>query len=287
MSTFNDSDHPRVTNGTFTDKAQSAPESAVALAPRPMSFGQYPVNLEGFPPVANYRFQASAIVEAPGGLVPYFTELEMTRVIEPINATELESDDPQVIVNTPSGFAVSAHGALHPLPRIDTPTGPLYACDDDAGTREWELTEGEWFADGGTDRNFTEMHTERAEAANGDTFDRSWTMRRDDGKFVTRTATFFVEAYEDDASEAEELVFDRSELEGETVTTFSVLCRTEDSIAETLNGDREPLEDPNNEDHLETDRVFDDLASAEAFARARANGAEAHFHVAGWDGHRG
>jgi hypothetical protein len=285
MSNFNNFDHPRVDNGTFTDKSQSAPERAVALMPRPVTFGEFPVNLEGFPAVANYRFTAAAIVEAPGGLVPYFSEMEMARVIKPINAAELESGDPDVIVNSPSGFLFTSKGGAYPLPMMNTPTGTIYALDPD-GVREWELTEGEWFADGGTGHNLTEMLTERAEAAGGDTFDRSWTMRRDDGKFVTRTATFFVEAYNDDAAEADELVFDRNELEGETVTTFSVFCRTEDAIAETLNGDREPLEDPSNEDHLETDMVFNDLASAEAFARARANGAEAHFHVRGWDGHR-
>jgi hypothetical protein len=265
--------------GRYDFKTFTPPADVSLVQQSTPELGSFPVHLADLPNVGNYQFSASAMTSTSGGaIIAYFSEQEFTRLIEVINEYENESDDPMPITKADDKFEIrTTTGEHHLLPHLSTAHGTFWALDTDGGTRDFELSEGQWFDDGGFGQDLTEIHTDRNV---GRTFDRSWTVRRDDDQFVTRTVTWFVEAYKDDSESLD------ANDEGENVTTFSVLCQTRDTVSPTLHGDDvDELEDMLAEDHLESERAFETLGEAEKFAAARARGASEYFHVRGWDGY--
>jgi hypothetical protein len=261
MTDFNEGDHPRVSNGTFTDKAQSGPEVSVAH-PTP-TFGSFPVKLVDLPDAEVYRLTAAALAVGRGGLlVPYFSALELQRLISVVNTLENESDEPLLIGSFESGPAyIQGNGVVSPLPSIFSAYGRLYALDADGATNEFELTEGEWF------------DTTPPAEADVEAISRSWTVRRDDGQYVTRTVEW---------SAGEFISPESHRMDG-----FSVWKRVEDTVADSFGPDaiQEPVEDPFAEDTLASDKVFDSYADAEHWARTEAKFEQADQHVEGWDGY--
>lgn len=254
------------------------PTDLVIPAPSAPDLGQFPVNLADYPNVANYRFTASALAKAPGGaLVPYFSEQEFWRLTEVTNVVELESDDPLVIELSGSEFRLRNTGTeeTFPLPSIDTAGGKIWALDTHGGNTEFELTEGEWAVDGPVQKNATEILSDDAV---GDTFDRSWTVRRDDGEFITRTVTWFVE--ECDYSDMVDINVD-----GDRAVNYSVFRRTEDFTAPEFHGDLEQVDNPFNEDHLADGTVYDTVDDAQDAAERLARHADADLYLDGWDGY--
>jgi hypothetical protein len=279
--TTTSNDQPRGHNGhpgKYTNKTQTP--GVLNITPNTPQLGSFPVHLEDLPNIGNYRFTAAALGwSSASTLVPYFTQSEFEGLRDVINRAEEESDQPLIIQKDRDGlYFTSDHndGDYAVLPHIDTVHGTLWALDTHGGDPRFEITEGRWFSDGGTEHNFTEVISDKAV---GDTFDRSWAIRRDDGEFVTRTVTWFVEECDD--SDMVDINVD-----GDRTVSYSVWCRTQDAVAEELHGaDSEPLTDTIADDHLETDQSFDTLEDAQDYARSRANGADAYFHVADWDGH--
>lgn len=274
MNASFENQHPRSVSGAFTEKTQTAPEVAVADSAW-TTVGSYPVSIAGFPDVSNYRFTATAIShDGAGRQAMFFSAMEMEKVLEPVNKLAEGSDCPETIRRVGDHFYLFVGAESEMLPELSIGGDKFYSLPDGSDT-ELELTAGEWFDENGTGHNLTEVITDRAV---GDTFDRRWTTRRDDGMYITRNVTWFVEQYDDSEDDFDD--------DTDRTITYSVFCRTEDFEAESFDGDKETIEDIGNEDHLETDRVFETIEAAETFARSRANGAETYFHISGWDGHK-
>ena len=274
MTDFNSADHPRghVNNsGSFSTRTFGGYEGAT-LERTPITAaaaGTIPVRLADRPDAEVSRFDAAALI--PGTTRPLFTELEFRKVIALLNSEEAEP------AYTWDGKAFS--GANGECTSVPSAHGQLWALDED-GTNDFEIRDGVWFASEGVTQLNNPVQTERAEAAAAASFQRSFVLRRSDGKFVTRTTTWFVEEFDD--SDSEGLA------PGDSPISYSVIDRTEDTVSATesyWDDVQDSVSDLFSEDHLTSDRVFADAASAEAFAKSAAQNADIDVQTHGWDGY--
>ena len=133
---------------------------------------------------------------------------------------------------------------------------------------------GEWFATGHVVKNGTEV---LSDGAVGDSYDRSWTMRRSDGRYVTRTVTFFVEEFGGGDNPDPDGPVDRE--------TYTVMRRTTDSVSDTLGGEPEYIEDEFAEDAIADDTAYDLPKWAYERAERCAANAEKGPYLDGWEGY--